>query len=46
MYVTHIDLETQNLEMIENTIAGRVTEVNNKIYVTQQLFTRFSRINI
>lgn len=30
MYVTLIELAAQNLEMTENPITGRVTEVNNK----------------
>lgn len=30
MYVTLIELAAQNLEMTENPITGRATEVNNK----------------
>lgn len=31
IYVTLIELAAQNLETTENPIAGRVTEVNNKV---------------
>lgn len=31
MYVTLIELAAENLEMTENSTAGRVTEVNNKV---------------